>query len=93
MVVVRWSTLINTDFLLANLNSGQNHSTVFRLEILSKQSFLEENTQVLMLAEFLSEKLETLNSCASSQTFDFKHKYCQHIHKYDGFSYSFGEFS
>lgn len=27
----------------------------------------------------------------SSQTFDVNHKYCQHIHKSDGFSYGFGE--
>jgi len=27
----------------------------------------------------------------STQTFDVNHKYCQHIHKSDGFAYSFGE--
>ncbi|MCT7973704.1 RNA-guided endonuclease IscB [Laspinema olomoucense] len=27
----------------------------------------------------------------STQTFDVNHKYCQHIHKSDGFGYSFGE--
>ncbi|MGB3512813.1 MAG: RNA-guided endonuclease IscB [Microcoleaceae cyanobacterium] len=27
----------------------------------------------------------------STQTFDVNHKYCRHIHKSDGFSYSFGE--
>ncbi len=36
-------------------------------------------------------KLETLNSCASTQTFDVNHKYCRHVYKSDGFSYSFGE--
>ncbi len=27
----------------------------------------------------------------STQTFDVNHKYCHHLHKYNGYSYSFGE--
>ncbi|MGB3510094.1 MAG: hypothetical protein WBA93_12825 [Microcoleaceae cyanobacterium] len=54
--------------------------------IVPKGKYAGTHTGRIAVRKTGSFKLKT-----STQTFDVNHKYCRHLHKSDGFSYSFGE--